>query len=366
MAETALNSSSVESRWLADYMAEYVRNSGFLPYMGRSSNSVIMTKYELQSEAGKTINMPLITRLKGAGVAGNTQLEGNEESLGNYNYALSVEWRRHGVTVPKSESYKTKIDLWGAAKEMLRTWEAEQLRDDIIDAMHSIDGVDYAASTSTQRNTWVTNNVDRVLFGNSIANYSTTHATALGNCDTTNDKMSAGIISLAKYVARTAGATTGARIRPYKTESGREYYVMFCGARTFFNAKRDTTIYTANKDARERGISDNPIFQDGDLIYDGVIIREVPEITERQLLSGVGASTADVEPAFLCGAQAIGIAWGQEPNLITDMTRDYKFRPGVAVEELVGVGKMRFGTGTSSASIDHGMVTVYTAAPSVA
>ena len=73
-------------------------------------------------EAGKTINIPLITKLTGQGVSGSQVLDGNEEQLGNYNFPISIDWRRHGVRVPKSTSYKTEIDLLNAARDMLREW----------------------------------------------------------------------------------------------------------------------------------------------------------------------------------------------------------------------------------------------------
>jgi hypothetical protein len=98
-----------------------------------------------------------------------------------------------------------------------------------------------------------------------------------------------------------------------------------------------------------RGLAtwENPIFQDGDLIYDGIIHREVPEIDAiaqntggTYSLDAVGAASCDVRPVFLCGAQAVGIAWGQEPTPRTDNVKDYAFRPGVAIEELLGVKKL--------------------------
>ena len=52
--------------------------------------SVINTRYELQEEGGKTINIPLITRLSAQGMRGAGVLDGNEEQLGNYNCPVSV------------------------------------------------------------------------------------------------------------------------------------------------------------------------------------------------------------------------------------------------------------------------------------
>lgn len=366
MAEVALASASEKQIWLKQYFAEYVRESGFKPYMGRDSSSIIVAKYELQNEAGKTINVPLITRLTSDGVTGSTVLDGNEEELGNYNCAISVDWRRNGVRVAKSTSYKTEIDLFGAAKTMLKQWEAEKLRDDVIKAMLSVvttgdTTVNLADSTAANRNAYAAANSDRLLFGKLVSNYSATFATALGNIDTTDDKCTVASMSLAKRIAKSADP----HIRPFRSEDGREYYVAFHGSRTFRDLKADTTMTQANREARERAVGTNPIFQDGDLIYDGIIHREVPEIDTIAANGGVaytlnaaGNTSADVRPVFVCGQQAVGVAWGQEPTMRTDSQKDYQFRPGVAVEELLGVKKLAYN------GKQHGMVTAFFAAAS--
>jgi hypothetical protein len=73
-------------------------------------------------------------------------------------------------------------------------------------------------------------------------------------------------------------------------------------------------MYQANRDAREResgATKNNPIFTGGGLIYDGVIYLEIPEITQRLLLSGIGAGSIDVEPVFLLGQSALGYVMGR-------------------------------------------------------
>lgn len=362
MAEVALATALEKQKWISSYFKEYVRESGFKGYMGKSSNSIIVTKYELQEEAGKTINIPLITRLTGDGVTGSTVLDGNEEDLGNYNCGISVDWRRNGVRVPKSTSYKTEINLLDAGRGMLRQWEAEQLRDDIIKAALQVittgdTVVDWADASAANKNTWVAANSDRVLFGKLLSNYNATFATAMATLDTTDDLCTAASMSLAKRIAKLASP----HIRPYKSKIGREYFVAFHGSRTFRDLKADTTMTQANREARPRDVENNPLFQDGDLIYDGIMHREVPEIDDLAVSLGgfdnAGASgTTDVRPVFLCGQQAMGIAWGQEPTPRTDMTKDYNFRPGVAIEELLGVKKMAFN------GKQHGMVSCFFAA----
>ena len=375
MAETTLASALQKQVWVTDYFSEYVRESGFLPYMGRGARSIINTRYELQNESGKTINIPLITKLAAAGVRGSGTLEGNEEELGNYNCAVSVDWIRNAVKVPKSTSYQTEIDLLNAGRDMLKLWSADTLRTDMIKYMggpvvttSSIPAVSITdsegntivtAATAGNYNTWAAANSDRILFGAATSNYSATHATGLANVDSTNDKLTAATASLAKRMAKNASPA----IRPYRLGDGREYFVMFCGSRSFRDLKQDSVITQANREARARDVGANPLFQDGDLIYDGIIFREIEEIstilTVSSTFATAGASSIAVEPCFLCGQQAMAVAWGQEPMPITDLTADYKFRPGVAIEELRGIVKVGFGTGSSSASKQHGMVTVY-------
>jgi N4-gp56 family major capsid protein len=356
MAVTTLATDSRVQKFLSQFLAEYTRDSGFRPYMSRGANSVICAKYELTS-GGKTLNIPLVTRLTGAGVTGNSTLNGNEEALGNYNQSIAIEWYRNAVTLTKAEQHYSMFDMLRAARDQLQIWASSSLRDDIIAAMQSIDGVAYGTATEAQKDAWLDNNTDRVLFGAAKSNVSQSapaggatndHSASLANIDNTDDKLTSGKVQLMKRIAKTADP----HIRPmrHQADGTREYYVLFCNSLQFRDLSADTVIQQANRDARPRNVDSNPLFQSGDLIYDGVIIREIPEIP---VISGAGASSIDVAPAFLCGAQAVGLAWGQEPTATRKVEDDYGFAPGVGIEEARGVEKMRFN------DKDHGMVTGY-------
>ena len=347
MSNTTLATASQVQKWDSRYFAEYVRNSGFLPYISRGAMSPICAKYELTA-GGKYINIPLVTRLTGSGVTGTAALEGNEEALGNFSHQVQIDWLRNGVAIPKPEQHWTEMDLRRAAREQLQMWSMSKLRDEIISALGSIDGTAYASASEAGKDAWLAANADRVLFGAAKSNNSANdHSASLANIDSTNDKLDAGIVSLAKRMAKVADP----HIRPVRTNdgSGREYYVMFANSFAFRDLKEDSTIATANREARPRDVEKNPIFQDGDLIYDGVIVREIPEIG---VISGVGASSIDVAPCYLCGAQALAIAWGQEPRSTTD-TRDYGFIRGVGIEEARGVDKLVYN------GVQHGLLTLY-------
>jgi len=100
-------------------------------------------------------------------------------------------------------------------------------------------------------------------------------------------------------------------------------------------------------------------FVDGDELYNGIIYREIPEIPSIGL---VGAGNIAVGFNALCGVQAIGIAFAKTASPIM-MDKDYKFRKGVGIQEMRGIKKILFDDPDNTGSdVDHGMVTVYTAA----
>ena len=356
MAETLLNSGLTITKWRKNYFRQYTRESRFAPYMGRGNDNIIVTMYELQTEAGKTIIVPFIGRLTGSGVSGSQVLEGNEEDLGSGNMPVSVDWRRNAVLVPKSEQYKTDIDLLDAAKPELRRWEAELLRADIIREFGAITvndatftTVPYASASEAQKDTWTALNSDRILFGKDIANNSSNdHSASLSNIDTTNDKANYDWVLKMKRIAKAA------KITPYMSDqaAGQEWFVLFVGTRTFRNLEADATIVQIDREARVRGTGDNPLFQGGDLLVRGVIIREENEIP---VYAGVGAGPSDVEPAYLAGAGALAIAWGQMPQSKTRLV-DYDFRKGVGIEELIGVKKIH------ESGVQRSVVTGYVSA----
>lgn len=352
MADTTVSANNEVQQWEANFFREYIRDSRFKPYMGTGANNVITVNEKLQSMPGSSVTISLVQRLKNAGVTGNTVLEGNEESLDNYGHQINVTTRRNGVVVTLEEEQKTAIGIRNAGREMLKLWAMEDTRDLTIQAMGAISTADgantaYASASEADKDTWLGNNLDRVLFGTALSNTSTTdHSASLANIDNTADQLDTGIGSLAKRMAKTADA----HIRPIRTTGDEEWFVMFCNSLSFRDLKTDSVLTAANREAWARG-RNNPLFTDGDLIYDGVIYREVPEIA---VLSGVGAGAIDVAPNYLCGVQAVGIGYAKRWKSETQV-RDYKFRHGVSIEANYGVEKLFYD------NVQHGMVTVYTA-----
>jgi hypothetical protein len=355
MALTTIQANNKLIKFTQGVNREWVRENLFAPYMGESITAIIRKRMELTS-GGEQMNIPLVARLAATAV-GSGALAGNEESIDNYGMRAWLDWARNAVKTNKAEKQKDSSAIFDVARPLLSDWLKELTRDEIIDSLYAlptesapaglgsaagqrVNGILFDAATAAQRNTWVVDNVDRVLFGKLVSNYSATFATATANLDTTDDKCNRAAMRLLKRRAKLANP----KIRPFKVTDGREYYVAFHGSRTFRDLKVD--LETINKDARPReanGVSKNPIFQDGDLLDDGVIHREVPEIDTRvptfYATAGNGGTT-EVRPVWMCGQSAVVMAYGQMAKPTQLDNTDYQFNQGVGIETAYGVGKM--------------------------
>ena len=370
MATTTVLSGLELVKWQSKFMREFVRDSGFEPYMGTEMTNIICVKNDL-TETGYTIRVPLVGRLKGAGVTGSTTLTGTEEAMDQYYQDVTWEYFRHAVTWTKKEAEKIGPRLMEEARPLLKEWAAELVKYQIIDTFHKMDGAKFSAAAAGARNTWLTNNRDRVVFGKLLANAaSNVHATTLATLDTTDDKMTTDVLVQAKRLARTANP----HITPFKSgTSGKEYFVQFTHSRAFRDLKKDPVMINANRDARARegsGMDSNPIFQDGDLIYDGVIVREIPEFesgrtsgvnAETTLVNAGSGGTTDVGVSFLCGQQALAFANKQMAKPTDKTETDYGFVVGKGIELAHGIEKLTWANGSGTRK-DNGMVTIYTAA----
>lgn len=358
MADTSVASGLTVQQWDDKYFREYIGWNKFAKYMGTTENSIIQVKEDLTKKKGDSVTFALVNRLTGAGVTGSSTLEGNEEAMDSRSHKLTVDQLRNAVRVPVLDEQFSAISLRNAARPVLMDWSMEQMRDDIVEALGSINGVAYGSATEGQKDTYITDNNDRVLFGAAVGNYSAgDHSASLLNVDSTNDTLDSGMISLAKRRAKLADP----QIRPIRVrEAGdEEWYVLLCNSLCFRDLRADTAIQQADREARARGVN-NPLFTGGDLLYDGVIIREIEQI---DVVSGVGASSIDVAPNYLCGAQAVGVGFAMRPNTVTEVF-DYEDKHGVAVREIRGIDKLQFGSGTTDTADlkDNGVFTIWASA----
>lgn len=377
MAETTARAGLTPQQWDDQFFSEYIRANRFLPFMGTNENAVIQMKEDLTRKPGDRVTFAAVRAL-GGGVTGNTVLEGNEAELDARSMAVTVRPIRNAVVMTEWDEQKSAIEIRDAAKTGLKNWAQEKWREDIITAFKSVPNtagvmVPWETATAAERNAWLVNNSDRVLFGPSVSNASSgVVATALATINNTTGKMTGATLSLAKRRAQTARP----RMTPFKTRSGdQEWYVAFLNPYSFRDFSQDPAVQQANRDARVRGVETNPLFTGGELVWDGMIVKEIPEMglpfaadatsigQVGGILQGAGSGGIDVGFNFLVGAQALGAAWARRLKSTTDM-RDYDFRHGVGVQEIRGIEKLMFGKGLNDTSnlVQNGVMTVFTAA----
>jgi hypothetical protein len=272
-----------------------------------------------------------------------------------------IDWARNAVAINNAEEQKSSIDLFAEAKPMIVDWGKELQRDEICDGLYAVpsqaapaglgstngqrvNGILFDAATAAQRNTWLTDNADRVLIGSSNTANLVAGNFASSMANVTPAMTLSGV--LVNRMKRSAKAVLFPRLRPYKLkENGTEWFVLFVGQEQFRDAQNDTDIKTANQNSRARenqGYLKNPIFVDGDLLYNGVIIREIPELSMRLpvFYKTAGNGGTRISPAHLCGQGAMAWAWGKMPTPTFRREDDYQNVRGAGIKMAYGIGKI--------------------------
>lgn len=382
MSLSGISSGNKVTDFQAKTNKTYVRDGRYGPYIGATENAIIQTNKNIRKKS-----IPLIGKLSGGGVRGSTSLVGNEEPLSNFDFTFEPTHLRNGVLIDNEEREKSEFDLYMEAKPALMNWIMETKRDQITQALGAIQagGTYYnyggteasgakgsSAASAANMDTWQAANTDRILYGIAKSNLTSgDHTTSLGTIDTTNDKMSSAMVSQLKRIAAQANPL----IRPVMINEDEPWYVLFLGSFSFRDLKIDANIVAANKDARPRegNFKDNPLFGGGDLVWDGVIIKEVPDLDkfidnaagtglwdgiwganatgDSLKTSGNGGSRVGV--GFLCGAQAVVFGRGKDASFKLRNEDDYEHLNGVGITAKHDIKKIFYN------GKQHGVVTSF-------
>jgi len=358
MAETTTSAALSVEQWEKKQHIAYVRGNRYARYMGKDQDAIIQIKHDLTKDDGDAITIPLVGAFDDSAGAndGTTDLAGNEKSLPNDGHRVSVGIVRDAFTVKVDEEQKSPIGLREAGKTGLKALQTRYLRNSIEDALSSKNGVSYSAASEAQKDAWLVDNADRCLFGAAKSNNGANdHSAALLNVDATNDTLTPAMVSLAKRMAQTAVTANSDGMRPYTSNEDEETFVMFVPSLAFRDFRGALETSGDLRDAEVRGKA-NPLWSGPSSLYwDGVIVREMQSLG---VLSGVGAAGIDVAPCFLCGAQALAVAWAMTTKSTVRKEDDYGIRHGVGFMEMRGVDKIQYDQ-TGTAAQDWGVVTVY-------
>lgn len=364
MAEIRYNVNLSPTVWDDQFSTEFFQTNPFAAYQGTGDNNVIRVKEDFKSKRGNGITFEFITNLKRGTILNRQALRGHEDTLGEYGDRVYWDMRKKAISINEYDEDLAAIDLRKASRGVLKNWSMEDIKWETIDRMGDVGAgcdVPFATASTADKNTWVTNNADRVLFGAATANYSATFATAAANVDTTNDLFNADAVSKMKSLALAASP----RITPISVEarSNRRYFVAFAHPRVFRDFKASTNTLQAQVTVVERN---EAIFLGGDREYDGVVVHEVDDMP---VYTGIGNSSADVYPVYLCGQEALGMAVKQRYRSRTQED-DYQTVEGIAMIGKWGMKKLCFnstigGSDTTTYGKQRGVFTGFFAASAI-
>ena len=360
MADTTVAAGLKVKQWDDQFFTEVARDNRFAGEFGTQMTSLIQVKENLMKKPGDRVVFALANRLTNEAVTGSDWLEGNEEQQTFRSFEVTVNKRRNATQVAEIDEQYSAISIRDAGKFSLKEWAVEDTENLVIRGMNSINGVRHSSASEAQKDAWLVDNTDRVLFGAARTNHSTNdHSTSLANCDTTADKFSAAALSKMKTIAETIA---NPRIRPVRStvaKNGRKYFICYAHPYAFDDLKADSTITQAQREVMLQ-MENERLFEGGDLYWDGIIIKKIEQASTEWNYGLVGAASANVVGAFLCGAQAFGAAYARRWNTVTQ-ERDYEDKRGVAVSAIYGIEKMKFGSGTADTADlkDHSIVSGY-------
>lgn len=346
MAKTAypVGHSLAVNLWAKKLAVEALRQTYFFEFMGRGSDSMVMYRDDLGSDAGDNVTFGLRAQLTGSGVQGDATLEGNEEALVTYSDNLRIDQLRHAVrSSGKMSEQRVPFNVRDEAKSGLSDWFADRFDTSLF---NQICGFTAQVDTRyTGNNAVPAPDAAHIFRPNSRANDESL---------TTGDEFTLDIVN--RMVARAYqfnnAAGTGNPIRPMRAQ-GRKLWVMFVHDHQVFQL-RSTAVAGSwtdfQKSAITGGDKDNPLFKGGDLIgeYNGVLLHRAPRVTTG-VNSATGAAVANTRRAVLAGAQAAMFATGRDygsgqENKFSwvEESFDYGNQLGVSAGSIFGMKKTRF------------------------
>jgi len=362
MADTRANANLTPEIWDDQFFTEYLTENRYAGEMGTNENNVIQVKEDLTKKKGDRVNFALVNKLSQDAVTGRGTMEGNEEEMGTRSFELAVDKRRNAVRVAEIDEQFSAISLRDAAKFVLKDWSMKDTERLISIALGTCGGIAMnatdiaAAGNQATLDAWLVDNADRVWWGNNAYTAQTDFSAGLATltAGTAAERLTIDAIDQMKFMAMNRA---NPKVRPIRAEgNGKHYYLMYAHPLAFRDLKADTALRQAQREVSLE-MENNRLFKGGDLLWNGVIIKEAHDLYDYSTLTALGDSST-VVPAFLCGAQAIGVAYARRWRTKTEEF-DYGDKHGVEVSSIYGVGKMVFGKGAGDRDdlVDHGVVT---------
>ena len=366
MANTVSIDALRQELWSKELLDDVQRDvENVMQFMGEGQNNVVNVSRDLKKSKGDTQTFGLVARLTGAGVTGDSELEGNEESMSSYSEQVLIDQIRNAVRLTgKLDAQKTVYNQIEAGRENLRMWMKEFICRQIFLKLGGVTNttlVDTNGVVVGTRAAW-SNTPDYIPdadeaagVGNRYICAETTGTDAIAAADT----MTLDLV--------TAAATKASLANPkiQKIQSGGDsFYVMYLHPLCARDIRKSSDWKSAQQYARERG-DKNPIFRGALGYWSNVLLLEnefVPWLdvsVAGNSFRGAAVGTdcaVDTARNLLCGQSAVLMAEASNPDALVVETFDYKNKDGVAANFIGGIQKAMFN------SLEYGVIAVDAAA----
>ncbi len=368
MATTNFNALTSEQKTVwARTVWKQARNFAFTSkFSGTGPNSMIQRITELtKTERGTRAVITLVADLENDGVAGDDQLEGNEEAIRAFDQVIRIDQLRNANRHKgRLAEQKSVVNFREQSRDVLAYWLADRM-DQL--AFLTLSGVAY---TFTNRGaTRVGSAFSNLEYSADVTAPSTNRhfrwdaTTGLEAGDTTA-VAAADTPTWAMLVEAKARAKEE-YIRGIKGPGGAEFYHVFQTPRGMSQLRQDADYLANVRNAGVRG-SSNELFKGTDTVMvDGLFIHEF-----RHVFNTLGATsgskfgaagTVDGQRILFAGAQALGMADIGAPVWV-EKGFDYENQQGISVGKIFGFLKPVFASVLDSSSDeDHGLMVIDTA-----
>lgn len=368
MAKTNFNALTDEQKtvWSRDIWKQ-ARNAAFTSkFSGKGPNAMIQRISELtKSEKGTRAVITLVADLEDDGVAGDDQLEGNEEAIRAFDQVIRIDQLRQANRHKgRLADQKSVVNFREQSRDVLAYWLADRM-DQM--AFLTLSGVAY--SLANDGATRVGSNLPNLEYAADVTAPSTNRhfrwdATSGLEAGSTAAVVAADTPTWPMLVELKARAKE-LYIRGIRGPGGAEFYHVFMTPRGMAKLRQDSDYLANVRNAGVRG-SSNELFKGTDTVMvDGLFIHEFRNVFNTLgATSGVdkwGASNdVDGQRTIFAGAQALGMADIGAPEWV-EKGFDYENQQGIAVGKIFGFLKPVFRAVTTATDEDHGLLVCDTA-----
>lgn len=359
---------------------EALKKTALMKFVGTGPDSIITVRDELSASAGHKVTYGLRMQLTGAGVAGDSILEGSEEELVRHHDSIIIDQLRHAVKVVGNMSQqRVPFNIRAEGESGLSDWWSGRLDSSMFNQLGG-----NAAQTDTRytgMQATVAPTSTRHLFADTFTDGSFvaagTSETAIGtHVDAANKEAPFRLELIDRCVVK--ARTLSPAIRTVSAGMG-EHYCMFLHPHQILQLRQNSTsgqwLDIARAAMTGGLVSKNPIFTGSIGMFNNVVLHEavrVPFGSNVQIgantntdLGAAAAGTTNIARAIFCGAQAGGIAFGRAYGWTgsnvrfkwTEVLNDYENQIGISAALVYGVKKTRFN------STDFGTIVVSSVSP---